>query len=161
MKEDLLHYLWQYKLFYTSNLKTTTGDTLDVVLVGEPNSNSGPDFFNAQLRIDKQLWAGNVEIHVKSSDWYVHNHEDDENYDNVILHVVWEHDVAVFTKDNTEIPTLELQQLVSKDLLTRYHKLFSKQRKWINCEQDIIDVNGFVFHNWKERLYFERLIFRN
>ncbi|MDC9721365.1 MAG: DUF2851 family protein [Urechidicola sp.] len=157
MKEDLLHYLWQYKLFYTNNLRTTNGATLDVVLVGVPNTNSGPDFFNAQLRIDKQLWAGNVEIHVKSSDWYVHNHENDENYDNVILHVVWEHDVAVFTKDNTEIPTLELQQLVSKDLLATYHKLFSKQQKWINCEQDIVDVNEFVFHNWKERLYFERL----
>ncbi|MFK5880024.1 MAG: DUF2851 family protein [Flavobacteriaceae bacterium] len=157
MKEDLLHYLWQFKLFYTSNLKTTNGDNLDVVLVGNPNSNSGPDFFNAQLRIDKQLWAGNVEIHVKSSDWYVHNHESDSNYDNVILHVVWEHDVAVFTKDNSEIPTLELQQLVSKNLLARYHKLFSKRQKWINCEHDIFDVNKFVFHNWKERLYFERL----
>lgn len=157
MKEDLLHYLWQYKLFYTSNLKTTNGATIDVVFVGEPNTNSGPDFFNAQLRIDKQLWAGNVEIHVKSSDWYVHNHENDENYDNVILHVVWEHDVEVFTKDNNEMPTLELQQLVSKDLLTTYHKLFSKQQKWINCEKDISTVDSFVIEHFKERLYVERL----
>ncbi len=157
MKEDLLHYLWQYKLFYTNNLKTTDGANLDIVLVGKSNTNSGPDFFNAQLRINKQLWAGNVEIHLKSSDWYVHHHEVDSNYDNVILHVVWEHDIAVFTRDNVEIPTLELQQLVSRDLLTSYYKLFSKQQKWINCGHDIVDVNEFVFNNWKSRLYFERL----
>ncbi len=157
MKEDLLHYLWQHKLFYTANLKTANGNPLDIISVGDANVNSGPDFFNAQLRIDNQLWAGNVEIHVKSSDWYAHHHEEDSNYDNVILHVVWQHDVEVFTKDNTVIPTLELQQLVSKDLLNTYHKLFSKQQKWINCEKDIAVVDDFVIDNWKERLYFERL----
>ncbi len=157
MKEDLLHYLWKYQLFYTNNLKTTKGAILDVVTTGAHNANSGPDFFNAQIRIDKQLWAGNVEIHVKSSDWYVHHHELDSNYDNVVLHVVWEHDVAIFTKDNTAIPTLELQQLVSKDLLNSYHKLFSKDQKWINCEKDIASVGTFVIAHYKERLYFERL----
>lgn len=157
MKEDLLHYLWQHKLFYTIDLKTTNGKLLDVISIGSQNVNSGPDFFNAKLRIDNQLWAGNVEIHIKSSDWYVHSHEEDENYDNVILHVVWEHDVEVFTKDNIEIPTLELKQLVSKDLLDSYHKLFSKQQKWINCEKDISTVDSFVIEHFKERLYFERL----
>ena len=157
MKEDLLHYLWQYKLFYSADLKTANGDVLNIISVGDANVNSGPDFFNAQLRINNQLWAGNVEIHVKSSDWYVHHHEEDANYDNVILHVVWQHDVEVFTKDNTVIPTLELQELVSKDLLNTYHKLFSKQQKWINCEKDISFVDDFVIDNWKERLYFERL----
>jgi len=157
MKEDLLHYLWQHKLFFTIDLKTTDGKSLDVISIGSLNVNSGPDFFNAKLRIDNQLWAGNVEIHVKSSDWYVHHHEEDSNYDNVILHVVWQYDMEVFTKDNAEIPTLELKQLVSKDLLDSYHKLFSKQQKWINCEKDITTVDDFVIDHFKERLYFERL----
>jgi len=157
MKEDLLHYLWQYKLFYTTSLKTTNGACLELVSVGSPNEKSGPDFFNAQLRIADQLWAGNVEIHIKSSDWYVHHHEEDVAYDNVILHVVWEHDVEVFTSENSAIPTLELQGLVSKELLESYRKLFSKQQKWINCEKDISTVDAFVVEYWKERLYFERL----
>ena len=90
----------------------------------------GPDFFNAQLNIGNQLWAGMVEIHVKSSDWYVHNHETDSNYDNVILHVVWEHDTEVFRKDNMLIPTLEIKHYVSKTALNNYEKLFSKSQKW-------------------------------
>jgi len=88
MQEDFLHYIWKHKKFQVNNLNTTHGDAVVVVLVGQHNFNSGPDFFNAQLTIGKQLWAGNVEIHIKSSDWYVHNHEQDKAYDNVILHVV-------------------------------------------------------------------------
>ena len=92
MQEDFLHYLWNHKKFDVTNLKTTSGEKISIVSAGQHNNNSGPDFFAAQLKIDDQLWAGNVEIHIKSSDWFVHNHETDEAYDNVILHVVWEHD---------------------------------------------------------------------
>ncbi|MGB6268003.1 MAG: DUF2851 family protein, partial [Olleya sp.] len=119
--------------------------------------NAGPDFFNAQLTIDNQLWAGNVEIHIKSSDWFVHNHEVDANYDNVILHVVWEHDTNVFRKDNTQIPTIELKKYVSQSALNNYHKLFNSKQTWINCENTIADINPFVINNWLERLFFERL----
>lgn len=101
--------------------------------------------------------AGNIEIHIKSSDWFVHNHEVDPNYDNVILHVVWEHDTEVFRKDNSQIPTIELQNYVSQTALTNYHKLFSTQQTWINCEHTITEVNPFIVNNWLERLYFERL----
>ena len=97
MKEDFLHYLWKHKLFFTTNLKTTNDELVSITSVGNHNHNSGPDFFNAQLRIGEQLWAGNVEIHLKSSDWYLHNHEMDSNYDTVILHVVWEHDIEIHT----------------------------------------------------------------
>ena len=114
MQEDFLHYLWKHKKFDTSNLKTNNNEVVEIVSVGQHNMNSGPDFFNAQMKIGDQLWAGNVEIHVKSSDWFVHNHEVDRAYDNVILHVVWDHDTDVFRMDNTEIPTIEIKDYVSK-----------------------------------------------
>jgi Protein of unknown function (DUF2851) len=157
MKEDFLHYIWKHKKIDVLNLKTTLGETVNLVSVGQHNLNSGPDFFNAQLEIDKQLWAGNVEIHIKSSDWFVHHHEIDKAYDNVILHVVWEHDTEVFRKDNTQTPTLELKGRISEEILQNYQKLFSKTQKWINCENDFAQVDNFLLNNWLERLFFERL----
>jgi len=157
MQEDFLHYIWKYKKFGTSNLKTTANEVLSIVSIGSHNLNSGPDFFNAQIKIGNQLWAGNVEIHVKSSDWFLHNHEMDSNYDNVILHVVWEHDTDVFRKNNSSISSLELKKYVFKDALENYNRLFLKSEKWINCEQDFSNVNDFILNNWLERLYFERL----
>lgn len=157
MQEDFLHYIWQFKKIDITHLKTTNGEVISVVSVGQHNTNSGPDFFNAQLKIDNQLWAGNVEIHVKSSDWFLHNHEQDKAYDNVILHVVWEHDTHVYRKDNTTIATLELKNYVLKSALKSYQKLFSKTKKWINCEHDFASVDDFLIQNWLERLYFERL----
>lgn len=157
MQEDYLHYIWLHKKFEALNLQTTQGEPVDIVFAGWHNHNSGPDFFNAQIRIDSQLWAGNVEIHVKASDWFVHGHEKDPNYDNVILHVVWEDDTEVFRKDNSVVPTLVLRPLVPKVALNRYHRLFSKDRRWIYCEKDFETVNDFCIQNWLERLYFERL----
>uniref|UniRef100_UPI004049F1D1 DUF2851 family protein n=1 Tax=Gelidibacter sp. TaxID=2018083 RepID=UPI004049F1D1 len=157
MQEEFLHYVWQHKKIATSELSTTHKEVLTVLSVGLPNSNSGPDFFNAQVRIGNQLWAGNVEIHIKSSDWFVHHHETDTAYDNVILHVVYEHDTEIFRKDNTVIPTLELKKYISAELLGQYQKLISNKNKWINCENDIASVSEFTIENWLERLYIERL----
>lgn len=157
MQEDFLHYLWKHKKITLNNLKTTNNELVIIDSVGEHNHNSGPDFFNGKIKIGNQLWAGNIEIHVKSSDWFLHNHETDSNYDNVILHVVWEHDTEVFRKDNTEIPTLELKQYVPDEGLKNYRTLFGGKQKWINCEQDFANVNDFIIGNWLERLYFERL----
>jgi len=156
MQEDFLHYIWKYKAFDSANLKTTDGQPVVIKHLGQYNFNSGPDFFNSQLIIDKQFWAGNVEIHLKSSDWYVHNHERDQAYDNVILHVVWEHDSDIFRKDNSVIPTLELKPYVDVSLLYNYKSLI-KSKSWINCEKDFGDVDDFTLNNWLERLYFERL----
>lgn len=157
MQEDFLHYIWQYKKFEFNNLLTTQHEELQVIAVGQHNHNAGPDFFNAQLNIAGQRWAGNVEIHIKSSDWFVHNHEQDKAYDNVILHVVYEHDTNVFRKDNTAIPTLELKNYIHKSLLQNYQSLMAKQHKWINCENNFAEVNNFTLENWLERLYIERL----
>lgn len=157
MKEDFLHYLWKHKLFFQPHLTTTDGELLTISSVGNYNLNAGPDFHNAKLRIGEQLWAGTVEIHLKSSDWYVHNHEQDSNYDSVILHVVWEHDVDVYNSGNSRIPTLELKHVVSKDVLLKYQELFTKKRRWIQCETQISHVDSFSIDNWLERIYFERL----
>ena len=157
MQEDFLHYIWKHKKFRFNNLETTTGESIVVTSVGQHNFNSGPDFFNAKIKVGDQLWAGNVEIHIKSSDWFLHSHEQDKAYDNVILHVVWEDDTEVFRKDNTPIPTLQLKDIVDVAMLNNYEKLFAKQNKWINCENDFPSTDDFVLTNWLERLYLERL----
>ena len=134
MKEDFLHYLWKFKKFDTSNLTTSSGEKLTIENSGSYLQLAGPDFFNSQITIDNQKWAGNVEIHLKSSDWYAHHHERDSNYDSVILHVVWEHDVEIYRQNNTEIPVLILKELVSKETLYNYHSLVSP-KSWIYCEK--------------------------
>lgn len=157
MQEDFLHYLWKYKKFEITNLRTSNGEVVSIINFGLHNLNTGPDFFNAQITIGDQLWAGNVEIHIKSSDWFVHNHEVDANYDNVILHVVWQHDTDVFRKDNSAIPTLVLKDYVHLSALNNYQKLFNSHATWINCENDINQIPDFVISNWLESLFFERL----
>jgi hypothetical protein len=156
MKEDFLHHIWQFKKFNLAGLKTVQGDDLEIVDAGQYLQQAGPDFFNAQVVIGGQKWAGNVEIHIKSSDWYLHNHERDDAYANVILHVVWEHDAEVFGKNNVEIPVLELKDQVDKALLENYNKLASA-KTWIFCEKELESMNGFTLNIWKERLFFERL----
>ncbi|MBT8259930.1 MAG: DUF2851 family protein, partial [Bacteroidia bacterium] len=136
---------------------TSSNQNLEILSVGLHNLNSGPDFFNAKLKIDNQLWAGNVEIHINSSDWYVHKHETDKNYDNVILHVVWNDDVEIFRKDNSIIPTLELKKFVLPQTLKNYNSLLLQNKQWINCEKDIADIDNFTINNWLDRLYLERL----
>jgi hypothetical protein len=156
MKEDFLHHVWQFKKFDIANLKTTKGESIQILNSGQYLKLAGPDFFNAQLIIGNQKWAGNVEIHLKSSDWYVHNHEKDSNYDSVILHVVWEHDIPIFRKDNSEIPTVELKEYVALSDLHKYQSLVS-QKTWIYCEDELRNIDDFIFKNWQERLFFERL----
>ena len=156
MKEDFLHYIWQFKKFNVQGLTTVQGDDVQIVNAGQYLQLAGPDFFNAQIVIGGQKWAGNVEIHIKSSDWYLHNHERDSNYDSVILHVVWEHDIEVMRKDNSEIPVLELKHYVDSRILDNYNEL-AAAKSWIYCEKELEHMNSFVIENWKERLFFERL----
>jgi len=157
MKEAFLHYVWRYQLFASKKMRTTTNERVQVVKAGILNTNAGPDFLNAAINIDAQLWNGTVEIHVKSSDWYVHNHEKDPQYDAVILHVVWEDDVTVFMKNNKPIPTLVLKDLMVPSVFENYEKLCAKGIRWIPCENQLQHVSGFVISNWLERLYVERL----
>jgi hypothetical protein len=143
-------------LFDLTHLVTVAGDSVRIVHSGNYLALAGPDFFNAQVVIGTQKWAGNVEIHLKSSDWYLHHHERDAAYDSVILHVVWEHDAAIFRKDNSEIPVLELKNYVSSETLARYEALMLP-KSWIFCENQLASLDSFVLKNWQERLFFERL----
>ncbi len=156
MKEDFLHYLWQHKKFRFTHLQTTKGEPITILHSGQYLQLAGPDFFNAQLIIANQKWAGNIEIHLKSSDWYVHHHQNDDHYNNVILHVVWEHDTAVFRKDNSEIPVLELKSYVTSEEINNYNALLTP-KSWIFCEKQLVSFDKFVLSNWLERLFFERL----
>jgi hypothetical protein len=156
MKEDFLHYLWKFKKFDTLNLKTSNQEEITISNVGQYLELAGPDFFNAQITIGNQKWAGNVEIHLKSSDWYVHHHEKDTGYENVILHVVWEHDSEIYRSNNTEIPVLELKNYVSTATVNNYQQLLIP-KSWIFCEKQLKEVSQFSLINWQERLFFERL----
>jgi hypothetical protein len=156
MKEDFLHYLWKFKKFDALNLKTCNQEEITISNVGQYLELAGPDFFNAQITIGNQKWAGNVEIHVKSSDWYVHHHEKDAGYENVILHVVWEHDSEIYRSNNTEIPVLQLKNYVSTATVNNYQKLLTP-KSWIFCERQLKEIPQFTLINWQERLFFERL----
>lgn len=157
MQEDFLHHIWKFQKFSKVALNTEEGEAIEIVHQGTHNFNSGPDFFNAQIKIGNQLWVGNVEIHLKSSDWYAHHHETDKAYDNVILHVVWNHDVELYRKNNTTIPTLVLKNKVDDFALAKYNQLFANKKQWIACEEDFPEVDNFLLTNWIDRLYFERL----
>lgn len=150
MKEELLHYIWQQKLLAQKPLLTTDGKVVEVQRAGQLNSNSGPDFFDARLRIDETLWAGNVEIHLKSSDWIKHKHQLDSAYQNVILHVVFEHDLDI------GIPTIELKNWLAPALIQTYKQLQENAAK-IPCQQlfELPDENKLNL--FLQRLTIERL----
>lgn len=157
MTEDFLHYLWRLNLVARNSLKDSDNQNIEIINAGQYNYMEGPDFLNAKIKIGNQLWVGHVEIHLKSSDWYVHNHEMDANYDAVILHVVWDYNMPVFGKDNRAIPTLILKKFVSKEVINKYYNLFGNKQVWINCESQISTVDNFVINNWLESLFIERL----
>lgn len=154
MKEEFLHYLWKYKLFNTSNLRTQTNEKVEVINPGLHNMDAGPDFFNAKIKIGETTWAGNVEIHLKSSDWYQHQHHTDKAYDNVILQVVYQHDKDVYLSNNSLVPTIEIQ--FDEILLKNYEKLIDSE-SWIACEKELNTVDEFLIQKWIETLMIERL----
>lgn len=156
MQEDFLHFIWQYQKFSTVNLTTVCGKAIQVITVGTHNLNSGPDFFNAKISIDNQLWVGTVELHIKASDWYVHKHQHDAAYSNVVLHVVWEANEKVYDKHQNEIATLELHPITDISLVKQYKKLIAK-KSWINCQDEIHAIDSFTMFNWKEKLLVRRL----
>lgn len=157
MKEDFLHYVWKFQKFPYKDLTTSQGDALQVIHIGFHNQHHGPDFKEAQLIVGDLKWIGSVEIHLKSSDWYRHNHQQDENYDTVILHVVWEDDIEVCREDGSVLPTLVLKNLVAKDLLLYYKETFLKSPSFIPCESQLTHFPQPLLQLWKERLFVARL----
>ncbi|MFT4698402.1 MAG: hypothetical protein ACI9SJ_001546 [Flavobacteriaceae bacterium] len=156
MKEDFLHYVWTYQKFSTLDLFTSNKEIVQIIKTGAHNFNAGPDFLHAQVIINELVWIGHVEVHINSSDWYAHHHEQDPQYDNVVLHVVWNHDTDVFRKDNTLIPTLELKEIVDINLINNYQNLLLA-KNGINCKNEIATIDTFIISNWLDSLYLERL----
>jgi len=154
MNEDFLHYIWKYRLFDSDNLLSSQGHQLELIDMGSLNRDSGPDFFEARIQIDSLLWVGNVEIHIKSSDWYRHHHDLDSAYSNVILHVVLENDADVILSDGRLLPCLEL--IVPDQYSKRYQSLMSSQ-SWIPCQVEIPNLNNFFVNHWLDRMLLERL----
>lgn len=155
MREDFLHFIWKYRL-YSKDLETVAGEPLDVVSPGQHNSDSGPDFSNAQIRIGATLWAGNVEVHLKSSDWFVHRHHTDEAYSNVILHVVYENDKEIFDRNGRQVATLELKGKFSEKIYHKYY-YYLNNTNWIPCEKDIHYLSIEKTKMWLDRLLVERM----
>ena len=150
MREEFLYYLWENRLL-SSKLQTTEGEQVEVVATGYRNTDSGPDFLEARIRIGDKLWAGHVEIHVKASDWTRHRHESDKAYRNVILHVVYENDTKA-----TDLPTLELKGHFDETLFTNYQRFISAKTR-IPCENSIAKVSPFTRLSWLDRMAVERL----
>jgi hypothetical protein len=155
--EDFLHYVWKFRLFDRINLQTNDGEELEVFSAGVHNSDSGPDFQNARIRIGDTVWAGNVEVHLSSSDWQKHGHTTDGAYDNVILHVVYRDDEPLMLSNGRRVPTLELQNRIPDDLYNRYHNLIFGNQTVIPCEANIASVDDITLHNWLTRVLIERL----
>lgn len=156
MKEDFLKFVWQQSIFNISTLKSSNGEPIEIINKGLHNSNSGPDFLNAKIKIGKQLWAGNVEIHVASSVWETHNHQKDKAYNNVILHVVFEDDKPITNQKGNTIPTLELKGLIPKHIYENYIMLLENIR-WIPCENIVQKEDLKNIKLWYEALLIERI----
>lgn len=154
MKESVLQYVWQHKLFVQHGLTTTTGQQVKIIDVGRLNADSGPDFFNAKVQLDYTLWAGNIEIHVNSSDWYRHHHDDDDRYNSVILHVVLRADQEIIVAGHRQLPQLELK--FPEQIERRFEELTFSSR-WLPCIDHLEKVPPLVWLSWKNALIYERL----
>ncbi|MCF8377937.1 MAG: DUF2851 family protein [Bacteroidales bacterium] len=153
MKEEFLHYIWRYRLFSTEYL-VYSDQKIEVLETGEYNQSSGPDFFNSKIKIGDTIWVGNVEIHVKASDWYRHRHEHDKAYENVVLHMVYENDRQVFRGNGEEIPTGRL--LFDPEIFKRYESLIRLEEDKI-CYHHFAKLDKVLYIDWIEKLEFQRL----
>jgi len=156
VREDFLHYVWQYRAFDFDGLATTAGAPVTVQHPGIYNTDAGPDFMEAQVLIDTAEWHGPVEIHLKASDWYAHHHQEDTAYDKVILHVVWEADRPVTRSDGSEIPTLVLADRVALDLQHNYRNL-AESLGAIPCADQLAHVKEVTRLQMLDKALMQRL----
>jgi len=153
MNEKLLQFIWQFQYYNNRELCTVSGEELRILDHGRLNHHQGPDFLAGRVEVGGQKWAGNIELHVQTSDWTKHAHDKDRNYSNVILHVVWVHDLP---GGSSAVPVLELQDRVPKLLLEQYGRLLKKEAL-LPCSESLYLVDALHWCAWKERLLFERL----
>lgn len=152
--ELLLHYCWKHKMFPLKELVTTDGKSLEVIDPGLHNHNAGPDFFNAKVKIDGTLWVGNVEIHDRSSDWFLHGHDKDAAYNNVVLHVAGVINGDVTTAAGNVVPQLQLS--VPQYVRDHYEELL-REDKYPRCYKIVPQLSQLMLHSWMSALQTERL----
>ena len=152
--EKLLHYVWKHKLFPPEPLYTTAGQPIEIIDIGLHNTNAGPDFFNAKVKIGGEIWVGNVEIHDRSSDWFVHNHHRDDHYNNVILHIAEAVDADVKTANGLIPPQL---QLTVPPLIAQHYTELLQTDDYPPCYQIIPNLMPLTVHSWLNALETERL----
>ena len=157
MREDFLHYLWKRQRFDPQRMISTVGGPLYVVNPGRHNLLDGPDFVHAHIKIGDLNWHGSVEFHLKASDWYAHQHHLDSGYNNVILHLVWEDDVSVFTQEGREVYTCSIHSWIRKKDLEAFSEFFKQTKEEIVCANRYSSVDPLIRLGWKERLYVGRL----
>lgn len=156
MNEALLHTIWKYKLLGQTKFIASKQETIEIISIGEHNQDSGPDFFNSKIKINDVLLAGNVEIHIKTSDWLKHNHQHDKAYDTIILHVVFEHDKELPQNEKFNVSVLEVKNYIKPSLIEQYNNLqLSKQT--IPCGNSISLVPDIIWKSWLDRLVVTRI----
>ena len=151
--EQLLHYVWKHKIFSLKELKTTTGQQVEVIDTGLANTDAGPDFFNAKLKLDGVLWIGNIEIHERSSDWFKHGHHADTGYNSVILHIASEIDTEISRSNGERIPQIQL--ICPEAVRTNYKELLETD-SYPPCYRIIPSLPPFTAHSWMTALQMER-----
>ena len=151
--EQLLHYVWKHKIFPLKELKTTTGQQVEVIDTGLANTDAGPDFFNAKLKLDGVLWIGNIEIHERSSDWFKHGHHADTGYNSVILHIASEIDTEISRSNGERIPQIQL--ICPEAVRTNYKELLETD-SYPPCYRIIPSLPPFTAHSWMSALQMER-----
>jgi hypothetical protein len=156
LNEDFLHYIWQYRLLASRDLYCSDGSKLEIIDPGLPNTHAGPDFSTAKLRIGGTLWAGNVEIHVKASEWLLHHHQKDRLYDTVILHVVYEDDAEICRMDGSVIPVLLIKDLFPQAMLERYRSLIDG-RNVFPCANQIRHTDPSINRELLDTMVADRL----
>lgn len=144
MTEKLLQYLWNYKVFKYFDFKDIEGNPVEIIQFGKWNKDAGPDFLDSKIKINGLVLAGNIELHIRSSDWIFHNHSQDPNYQNIILHVVFQHDIEISQLSDQKVPTLELKHYIDENIIWKYERLIDGNQ-FIACEsifnKDKIPVN--------------------
>jgi hypothetical protein len=157
MKEEYLHYLWKMKRIPFHQMHLQDGRLFRVISSGIHNENNdGPDFYDARIEIDGLIWVGPVELHVKSSDWYLHKHQFDTSYDNVILHVVYDDNQLVY-QNHRLIPSLELKSIIDPTHVSNYFKLKSGVKSDLTCSQHLPSLNEIYISSTIDRALVSRM----
>lgn len=155
-QENFLHWVWKYQYFDKRDCATVDGTPIHIVKIGFQNHHEGPDFKEAQIRMGDVDYCGHVEIHLRSSDWSQHGHSQDNNYECVVLHVVWEHDQEIIRKDGTAIPTFEIKGRVLLDVVRNYQRLITSSSQ-IMCSNQLGEVAEIQKFSMLEKALIERL----